>query len=127
MRVILYLLCACAGLLVSGCALIDDDAKKKEGICIHGMLVVPKANDCSACVGGSPACDTKYYTYCSDEKKSDDCINQSAACNVSMATKAEYDDTITFYDDGKRCDTSGYTVTCSNPKYKASDVAYCPP
>lgn len=109
------------------CNLLEDESKKKAGICIHGMSVVPKASDCTACTGGSPTCDTKYYTYCSDEKKSADCINLSAACSAAMTTKADYDDTITFYDGGKQCDTSGYTVTCSNSKYKAAAAEYCPP
>ncbi|HNJ66130.1 MAG TPA: hypothetical protein PKW28_09555 [Turneriella sp.] len=127
MRLAIGLSLVCLGILPAGCALLEDDAKKKEGICIHGMSVIPKDNNCGTCTAGSPTCDTKYYTYCSDEKKTEDCTNQSAACSLSMTTKADYDDTITFYDGGKRCDTSGYTVTCSNPKYKASDAAYCPP
>lgn len=110
-----------------GCVQGDDEARKKEGICIHGMSVIPKDSNCGTCTAGSPACDTKYYTYCSDEKRPEDCTNHSAVCSTSMSTKADYDDTITYYDGGKRCESSGYTVTCSNPKYKASDAAYCPP
>ena len=120
MRAAFYLVLICLGILASGCALLDDDPKKKEGICIHSLVITPKPSGCAGASGSSTV-----YTFCSDERKSEDCQNLSAACTAGNLN--ESDDTIIFYDGGKRCDTSGYTETCSNPKYKASAAVYCPP
>lgn len=114
---------AIIAIALTGCANEDEEAKK-AGICIHGTTVTTKGANCSACAG---TCATQYYTYCTDEKKADDCKNLSAACSTAAGDK-EYDDVITFYDGGKKCNTNGYTVACSsNPKYFAADAAYCPP
>ena len=113
--------------IFSGCVAQDDEAKK-SGICIHGTTMTPKAAGCGTCSAGSPTCDTKYYTYCTDEKKSDDCKNLSAVCTASMTTPGNYDDVITYYDGNKKCSTSGYTLTCpGNSKYLVSDLSFCPP
>lgn len=112
---------------LSGCVNEDDEAKK-SGICIHGTTMTPKAAGCAACTGGSPTCDNKYYTYCTDEKKSDDCKNLSATCTTTMSTLGDYDDVITYYDGNKKCNTSGYTLACpGNAKYLVSDLTFCPP
>jgi hypothetical protein len=120
MRFILGLLCACAGFVDFACARTDGDAKAQEGICIHSYVVTPRTGSCSGPTGSSVV-----YTFCSDENKSSDCKNLSAACTAGNLY--DIDDTIIYYDGGKRCDANGYTVTCSNPKYKASTLAYCPP
>jgi len=120
MRFKLWLLFACAGFVDFACARTDDDAMKQEGICIHSYVVTPRTGSCSGPTGSSVV-----YTFCSDENKSSDCKNLSAACTAGNLN--DIDDTIIFYDGGKRCDTSGYTVTCSNTRYKAADAAYCPP
>ncbi|MFO1469934.1 MAG: hypothetical protein U1F27_02690 [Turneriella sp.] len=112
----------------AGCTVQDDEAKK-SGICIHGTSMTPKATDCTTCAAPPAAnCDNKYYTYCTNEKKSDNCKNLSAICNTSMTTKGDYDDVITYYDGNKKCDTSGYTLTCpGNSSYFVSDLTFCPP
>lgn len=128
MRAVLWLPWVGATLLSLGCeATNPEEDNKKAGICIHSLIVTPKANDCTACTAGSPTCDAKAYTYCSDEKKADDCLDHSATCSTAMSTKADYSDTTTFYDGGKKCDTNGYTIPCANPKYKAASAEYCPP
>lgn len=110
--------------ILSGCVMEDDEAKK-SGICIHGMSRTPKDPGCLTC---STNCNIEYFTYCTDEKKSDDCKNMSAVCYTSMTKLGDYDDVITYYDGNKKCNTSGYTLTCpGNSKYLVSDITFCPP
>ena len=103
----------------------NDDEAKKAGICIHGMTITPKGASCGTCTS---SCGIQYATYCTNEKRSDDCKNASAVCNSSMSQPRDYDDVITYYDGGKKCDTSGYTKTCpGNSSYYVSDTSFCPP
>ncbi|MCS6971696.1 MAG: hypothetical protein NZL89_01600 [Leptospiraceae bacterium] len=104
----------------------DETGKKKGGICIHAVVATPKASNCGPCTGGSPTCDIKYYTYCSNENRAEDCTEYDASCNATMDFKADYNDTIAYYDD-KSCETEGYTITCPNPRYKAAAPEHCPP
>jgi hypothetical protein len=96
-----------------------DEQQDLSGICVHSTTKTTRTGSC----GGATA-STTVYTYCTDEKKEADCKNLSSAC--SGAAFASYDDTIIFYQ-AKKCDTSGYIVTCpGNSSYKVSDTSFCP-
>lgn len=96
--------------------------KKDEGrptVCIHSTTITVKTPTC----GGSNA-SQRIATYCTDESSKDACKNLSVDCKSTTLTI--YDDSIITYED-KKCDSSGYALTCpNNSNYKVSDTQFCP-
>ncbi len=105
-------------LLIAGCNNMKKDDSKPT-VCIHSTTITVKTPTCG---GGNAS--QRIATYCTDESSKDACKNLSVDCTSTSLTI--YDDTIIAYED-KKCESSGYTLTCSNnSKYKVSDTAFCP-
>lgn len=103
----------------AGCNLIDQK-NNKPGVCIHSTTITTKTGSCA----GTQA-SQRIATYCTDENNESDCKNNSVGC--ASTTLTEHDDTIIFYAD-KKCDSSGYTLSCpNNSNYKVADsTTFCP-
>jgi hypothetical protein len=109
---------AIAVLFLTGCNNLKKDDSKPT-VCIHSTTITTKTPSCA----GTNA-SQRIATYCTDESSKDACKNLSVDCTTSSLTI--YDDTIITYED-KKCETSGYTLSCTkDPSFKVSDLNFCP-